>query len=846
MLREDTVMTYCLRKLPTIIAALLIFAVVHSPSWASDTEIESLQREIDAKGYNWTAKRTWLTDLTEEEFRGMLGLKVPPEVERAFDALNNSPPKLRKSFSLPSSWDWRIGGGVSSVKNQGNCGSCWDFAAIAALEAVVMLNEDIEYDLSEQQILSCKTFGVGCSGGWAADAWSYIQDNGAVLETCMPYQASDGVTCADAGCMKYATVGGWINIPNDVEMIKQHVMISPVTTAFTVYNDFRSYGGGCYEHEDTDPINHLVLIIGWDDAMCGGEGAWLCKNSWGEGWGLDGFFWIKYGSCRIGTSTQRVIYSAGNDIFYHSNAVLDSGGDGDSRPDPGEAIELSVDLKCDVLSPAKNNVSAALSVVDDNAAVTQSTVNYGMMMGGDISSGTDNFELIISEFAVPGELIELVLDIAADGGYSNSDTFSVQIGDSPILLVDDDEGTEHSDYFEAALVNNKYGYTVWEEKRDGYVTLMDLMEYPIIVWMTGISGDIEPENRSVIQTYLEMGGKLFISGQDIGWQLNHDAYINEITFYESYLHAQYILDDSGFRSITGVSGDPIGDGLSFSIGGGSGSQAQDYPSEIEPLTGAVGIFEYSPGVEGGLRYEGMHRVVYFAFGLEAVNTSSMRDTLMARSLDWLAGYSWPDSDPPQVELIWPNGGEELQTGESAEIQWSAADETGVSSIDILLSDDGGLTFPDTIAQGEPNDGSFDWTVSEGDEPNCRIRVIARDGTGLASCDDTDGIFARASTSDGPEQPPISAFRLVRNVPNPFNPVTSILFDVPRTANVRIEIFSVDGRLVRILTDRVFEKGRREVTWNGTDNWGRTVASGIYFCRMTAPGYVGSGKMVLLR
>ena len=115
-----------------------------------DPEIEALQKEIDANGYHWTAKRTWCTDLGPEERRQLLGLYIPPEAERRFAALDAA--AFPVSRDLPSEWDWRDSGYVSSVKNQSSCGSCWDFAAIGALESVLLIAEGVEYDLSEQQI----------------------------------------------------------------------------------------------------------------------------------------------------------------------------------------------------------------------------------------------------------------------------------------------------------------------------------------------------------------------------------------------------------------------------------------------------------------------------------------------------------------------------------------------------------------------------------------------------------------------------------------------------------------------------------------------------------------------
>ncbi len=832
-----------------VLITIMIFIPVPADA-QGDLEIESLQKEIDSKGYDWTAKRTWVTDLSKEDFRRMLGLRVPPEVEKRFTALENKTLVGPRCFPMlpaaPSNWDWRDMGGVSAVTNQGTCGSCAIFAGTAALESIVMINEGIEYDLSEQQILSCRTFGYGCSGTWYSWTWDYVRDNGAAREWCMPYMADDDIPCADDTCEIYVTNGGWIDVPNDVEAIKEQVMISPVATTFTVYEDFRSYGGGCYEHDGDEPINHAVLIIGWDDIFCSGEGAWLCKNSWGDAWGLDGFFWIKYGTCHIGYATQRVIYNSGLDVWHKNHSILDPDGDGDYRADPGESVGMEVTLRCDILSPDRTNVSATLSTTGSLATVTQPTVSYGTIPAGYNSPGTGFFEFDVDQFALPGDKIEFVLAITADGGYTHSDTFEVGLGDCPILLVDDDDGAHLEQYFEASLQNDGYIYEVWDEIADGYIGAADLSGYTAVIWLTGVGGDIEPQNITAIESLLDGGGNLLMTGQDVGWQLNAYGNTDDITFYMNYLHADYIYDDSGFRALTGIPGDPVGGGLAFDIGGGDGSGNQDYPSEIEPRSGAAAVLEYSSGVEGALRYDTGHRLVYLAFGFEAVNTAADRDILMSRCLEWLAAGSWPDTEPPVVTDLYPNGGEEFTTHESVELTWTASDNTGVTSVDILLSTDGGATWSETIVEGIENTGTYPWTVPEGASTECRMRVIARDGVGLAAYDDSDADFSKGTFTDGPAFPDIKDYYLAQNVPNPFNPVTTIRFDLPRKSNVRVEVFDVGGRLVRTLADSVLERGRHELVWDGKDASDKDVSSGVYFCRLDAPGFSSTMKMVLLR
>jgi C1A family cysteine protease len=841
--------------LRTGIACLLAVVVVCAcaPALADDTaavdpEIDALQREIDANGYGWTAKRNWTTELSHDELMALCGTRIPPEVARRFDALDRDDFPIARD--LPDSFSWRSLGGVSAVKNQGGCGSCWDFAAHSALEAMILIYASVEYDLCEQQILSCATPGYGCGGGWYGDAWDYIRQNGAADETCMPYMADDSVPCADGSCTKLATCKTWIDIPNAVDAIKTAILTGPVATTFTVYDDFGSYGSGCYDHVDTDPINHAVAIVGWDDNKCGpGDGAWLCKNSWGDWWGdLGGFFWIKYGAAAIGTATQQVFYYPGNNIVYDGHTVDDSSGDSDGWCDPGEDITLSVALVNEIVSPDRESVVASLSSGSPHVTITQSPASYGSMSAGESKWGYTSFGFSVDEFAPAGVVVDFVLSITADGAYANTDTFQVVLGPISVLMIDDDDGEGTEAWFKDALDNNGYVYQNWDEQTQGAVGLTELQRYRVIVWDCGWGGNPGTENRSVLSSYLDSGGRLLISGEDIGWWMNDSGIANSSTvdWYRDYLHADYILDHSGYTDLNGVTGDPIGDGLSFSLNGPDSAMNQEYPSEIDPRSGATGIFKYDSDSEGAIKYAGGHREVYFAFGIEGVTGSAMRDTIMRRSVEWLANGYWPDTEQPSVSLTYPNGGEEFYEGETVNVTWTASDNVGVVGVDILRSWDGGATFPDTLAYGRENDGLFYWTVPDSQNSFSRIRVVARDAAGLAQKDDSDGDFTAGLETGVPDDGHERRLALRQNAPNPFTLSTNIAYSVPTRAAVELNIYDVAGRLVRRLVKAELAPDDYVAHWDGRNEQGEEAAAGIYLYRLMADGRELARKMILLR
>jgi len=124
--------------------------------------------------------------------------------------------------------------------------------------------------------------------------------------------------------------------------------------------------------------------------------------------------------------------------------------------------------------------------------------------------------------------------------------------------------------------------------------------------------------------------------------------------------------------------------------------------------------------------------------------------------------------------------------------------------------------------------------------------------GLADFSDSSGLFgpimisARTDVAVGNEILLPSRFGLAQNYPNPFNPETTIEYQVPQTAPVRMMVYNILGQQIRTLIDEVRDAGQHRVIWDGRDDAGRPVASGVYFCQMTAGSYRQTRKMTLLK
>jgi hypothetical protein len=222
-----------------------------------------------------------------------------------------------------------------------------------------------------------------------------------------------------------------------------------------------------------------------------------------------------------------------------------------------------------------------------------------------------------------------------------SETYKVVTYGVPILLVDDDGGTDYQTYYQDALLASGHLSATWNLDSIGKLNSDFLDHFHIVVWETGENQpSVDGQDRAALASYLDNGGNLFLSGQDIGYDIFNTSGTqygpDAQNWYRTYLGADYVMDDTNLDQITGVAADPIGDGLAFSISGGSGANNQLYPSEIEPTQGGVACFIYAADREAAVHKDnGTYQTVYFAFGFEGIAEATDRNTVMDRILDWV-------------------------------------------------------------------------------------------------------------------------------------------------------------------------------------------------------------------
>jgi len=276
--------------------------------------LTAVSSALKAAGEPWRAGETAMTAISEEEFRIRLGFTPPPgaptiaEIERMLETRRPHEAFIAAAaVGAPAAYDLRNVGGqsfVGPIRDQGQCGSCVAFGTVAVLESslTVARNEPgSNPDLSEAQLFYCygRSHGHTCSTGWEpGEALDNVRDGGLAFEDSYPYTAGDqNCSGLDAGWKDhYVTTSGRTNALSGAAIKEWISTRGPVTGCFIVYDDFRYYRSGVYRHVSGDKLGgHCVALIGYDDA----QSCWIAKNSWGPGWGDNGFFRIAYGECGI-------------------------------------------------------------------------------------------------------------------------------------------------------------------------------------------------------------------------------------------------------------------------------------------------------------------------------------------------------------------------------------------------------------------------------------------------------------------------------------------------------------------------------------------------------------------
>jgi Leucine-rich repeat (LRR) protein/C1A family cysteine protease len=283
----------------------------------SQSKIDRINMHIREAGFKWVAGETSISRLTYQEKKSMFGGSIPnlqgfeyyiggvyvlPGITSENLASMNlkSANTAHADSQFVSEFSWRDRHGedwTTPVKDQGECNSCWAFASTAATELLINLyyNQHLDYDLSEQNLISCIT-GSCSQGATYMDALNYIRDTGVVLENCFAYSASE-LPCTDVcnNPVERIQIGSYTTY-NSIENKKKAIIRGAAGFNIIEWNHMvQAIGFKTIKEDDSLFVRNVgsqTWITFEEDHPLIGSTTWLCKNSWSEEWGDSGYVYI--------------------------------------------------------------------------------------------------------------------------------------------------------------------------------------------------------------------------------------------------------------------------------------------------------------------------------------------------------------------------------------------------------------------------------------------------------------------------------------------------------------------------------------------------------------------------
>jgi len=239
------------------------------------------QHDAEAEGY--TVAHNKMSDWTHEEYKAIL-TRQPTEGEWESDFVEGP--------VSASGIDWRSNGCVNAVKDQGQCGSCWAFSAVASTEGAWCISKNRLYSLSEQELVSCDTSCYGCNGGWADKGINWFKTHNAMTESS--YKYTSGSTGRNGSCTYSSSntspvkTTGYGHVTAKSPSAMQSALNSHVLSVAIEADQlsFQLYSGGVFSNSNCGTnLDHATNVVGWNSS----NNTWIMRNSWGTSWGDKGY-----------------------------------------------------------------------------------------------------------------------------------------------------------------------------------------------------------------------------------------------------------------------------------------------------------------------------------------------------------------------------------------------------------------------------------------------------------------------------------------------------------------------------------------------------------------------------
>ncbi len=724
-----------------IFCCLIVMGLTSLKSFADSDELAKIKRAIKEEGLNWIAKETWISRLFPQQSKKFFMQSYHPPVLAKSKLLT-----LPQKGDLPSSLDWRNisqngyqGNYVTPIRDQGECGSCWAFSAVAQIESWWLIDNnrpDTTLDLSEQILVSKY---AGCDGGLPEYALIWAQQKGIPPEWCFEYRARNTpLDSAYADWEDYVyKIPGWNYITNeeaDLNNIKNALMYHPVTAMMEVYNDFRYFYKGIYEPTRSSIYlgGHGILIIGWNDA----DSCWICKNSWGPDWGETedfvtvesgvgngGYFRIKWGVCGIGEYIP-FIWNEGEVENYftikeervHITLTQD------------ETTETSITLA----NSGPDDISFA--AFDYSAKVTFHVDDFNAYEGTSWWCGDPELE------GYDRNWLQYLQTPILDLSSTKKPTLNWQ----GYWAVEDTSFNIHPPY------DGLDGCNVWISTDGGSNFTVIEPEFP----------EYDCQNLwSFVDPFSwNLGSNI------AGWTGNSDGW------------KEVELDLSDYNSEAVI--------LRWAFASDCNHRHEDDPS-------LYGFFVDDIIISDG------DTVIFENYGED--NDEMVVD-----------GFS---RNKPTDWLTIKNGVGTVSAGSQFSVH------LGIDTKNL-----------------EPGyyKGLVSFLLSDTILNRTIIPIFLT--VGSKEADITDYIL-----NSNPY-----TIRLYENYPNPFNPNTEISYYLPERSFVKLRIYDIRGRQIRTLVNKIQYPGLKQIIWNGTNNAGKTVSSGMYIYTLQTGQKVISKKMLLIR